>query len=139
MGKLFDNYGPRYLLLGGTFLHVFGLMMASLSSEYYQFILSQGVCSPIGASMLFFPGKRVSNSYTPAKVLTETIPAMTSCISWFLKKRALAFGVIAGGASIGGVIFPVRSRNDLHAPAHMLTGTRSWSVISCHKLALAGR
>lgn len=57
VGKLFDNYGPRYLLLAGTVLHVFGLMMASVSKEYYQFILSQGVCSPIGASMLFFPGK----------------------------------------------------------------------------------
>ena len=88
VGKLFDNFGPRYLLLGGTCLHVFGLMMASLSSQYYQFILSQGVCSPIGASMVFFP-------------------AMTSCISWFLKRRALAFGVIAAGASLGGVIFPI--------------------------------
>ncbi|CAK7203123.1 hypothetical protein SEUCBS139899_005852 [Sporothrix eucalyptigena] len=88
VGKIFDNYGPRYLLMVGTFMHVFGLMMASLSSQYYQFILSQGVCSPIGSSMLFFP-------------------AMTSCISWFLKKRALAFGVIAGGASLGGVIFPI--------------------------------
>lgn len=29
-GKLYDNYGPRYLLLVGSFLHVFGLMMASL-------------------------------------------------------------------------------------------------------------
>lgn len=57
VGKLFDNYGPRYLLLTGTFFHVFGLMMASLSSEYYEFVLSQGICSPIGASMLFFPGK----------------------------------------------------------------------------------
>lgn len=33
--------------------------------------------------------------------------AMTSTISWFLKRRALAFGVIAAGASLGGVIFPV--------------------------------
>ncbi|KAK9447082.1 major facilitator superfamily domain-containing protein [Limtongia smithiae] len=88
VGKLFDNYGPRYLLLTGTFFHVFGLMMASISSEYYQFLLSQGICSPIGASMLFFP-------------------AMTSCISWFFKRRALAFGVIASGASLGGVIFPI--------------------------------
>lgn len=57
VGKFFDNFGPRYLLLAGTFLHVLGLMMASLSTEYYQFFLSQGVCSPIGASMLFFPGE----------------------------------------------------------------------------------
>lgn len=56
VGKLFDNFGPRHLLMIGTVLHVLGLMMASLSTEYYQFLLSQGVCSPIGASMLFFPG-----------------------------------------------------------------------------------
>lgn len=32
---------------------------------------------------------------------------MTSTISWFLRYRALAFGVVAGGASMGGVVFPV--------------------------------
>lgn len=88
MGKLYDNFGPKYLLIVGTCLHVFGLMMASLSTEYYQFLLSQGVCSPIGASMLFFP-------------------AMTTLISWFLRRRALAFGVMTAGGSLGGVVFPV--------------------------------
>lgn len=39
---MYDNYGPRYLVLVGSFLHVFGLMMASLSTKYYQFLLSQG-------------------------------------------------------------------------------------------------
>ena len=42
-GKLYDNYGPRWILLVGSFLHVFGLMMASISSDYYQFLLSQGI------------------------------------------------------------------------------------------------
>jgi MFS family permease len=42
IGKVFDSYGPRYLLIVGTFLEVFGLMMTSLASEYYQFILAQG-------------------------------------------------------------------------------------------------
>lgn len=56
VGKLHDRYGPRYLILGGTILHVFGLMMASLSTEYYQILLSQGVLSSIGASALFQPG-----------------------------------------------------------------------------------
>lgn len=36
IGKVYDNYGPRYLLLVGTFLEVFGLMMTSLCTEYYQ-------------------------------------------------------------------------------------------------------
>jgi nitrate/nitrite transporter NarK len=56
IGKTYDNYGPRYILLVGTFLHVFGLMMTSLATKYYQFILAQGICSPIGASMIFYPG-----------------------------------------------------------------------------------
>ena len=55
VGKIFDDYGPRYLLLVGTFLHVFGLMMTSLSTQYYQLLLSQAICSPIGASMVFYP------------------------------------------------------------------------------------
>jgi hypothetical protein len=57
IGKLYDSYGPRYLILGGSFLHVFGLMMASISTEYYQILLSQGVCSAIGVSAIFQPGK----------------------------------------------------------------------------------
>ncbi|MCJ1482695.1 hypothetical protein MMC06_002861, partial [Schaereria dolodes] len=87
-GKLYDNYGPRYLLLGGTFLHVFGLMMTSLSTEYYQFILSQGICSPLGASAVFYP-------------------AMSSVSTWFYRNRAFAFGAMASGSSLGGVIFPI--------------------------------
>jgi len=88
VGKLYDNYGPRYLLLGGTFLHVFGLMMASISHQYYQLVLAQGICSPIGASAIFYP-------------------AMSTLTTWFFKKRAFAFGIIAAGSSLGGVIFPI--------------------------------
>jgi MFS family permease len=54
-GSLFDNYGPRVPVAIGTVMHVFGLMMTSLSSEYYQFVLSQSVCSGIGASLIFTP------------------------------------------------------------------------------------
>jgi hypothetical protein len=87
-GTLFDNYGPRWILLAGTFLHVFGLMMASLSTEYYQFILAQGICSPIGASAIF-------NA------------SINSVSGWFAKRRAFALGVTASGSSLGGVIFPI--------------------------------
>jgi MFS family permease len=88
VGRLYDNYGPRYILLIGSFLHVFGLMMASISTKYYQFLLSQGVCSAIGASMVFYPS--------------------FNCITtWFFKKRALSFGIAASGSSLGGVIFPI--------------------------------
>jgi len=87
-GKVFDNYGPRYLLLFGSFFHVFGLMMTSLSSQYYQFLLAQGVCSALGASAVFYG-------------------AMSSVGTWFYKNRAAAFGVMASGSSLGGVIYPI--------------------------------
>lgn len=54
-GKIFDDFGPRALLVSGTFLHVFGLMMTSISKTYYQILLSQAVCSAIGASLVFSP------------------------------------------------------------------------------------
>lgn len=87
-GKVFDNYGPRYLLLIGTFFHVFGLMMTSLSKQYYQILLAQGVCSSLGASAVFYS-------------------AMSSVGTWFFKNRAAAFGIMASGSSLGGVIFPI--------------------------------
>lgn len=63
-------------------------MMASLSSEYYQFILSQGICSPLGASAVF-------NA------------SVNSVSTWFAKRRATALGITAAGSSLGGVIFPI--------------------------------
>ena len=72
----------------GSFLHVFGLMMASISKEYYQFLLSQAVCSSIGASMVFYP-------------------AFSTIVTWFFKKRAMAVGIAASGSSLGGIIFPI--------------------------------
>lgn len=40
----------------GSILHIFGVMMASPGTEYYQILLAQGVCSAIGISGSFQPG-----------------------------------------------------------------------------------
>lgn len=69
-GRLFDNYGPRIPIAIGTFMHVFGLMMTSISHKYYQFMLSQSVCSGIGASLIFTPAMAAvstSNSSFPLR------------------------------------------------------------------------
>lgn len=52
---IFDRHGPRGLLLVGTLMHVFGIMMASISTKYWQILLAQGVCSGIGVSAVFQP------------------------------------------------------------------------------------
>ncbi|KAH6632913.1 major facilitator superfamily domain-containing protein [Boeremia exigua] len=88
VGRLYDRYGPRYLIIAGTFLHVFGLMMASISTEYYQIMLSQGVCSAIGVSLIFQP-------------------ALNAIVTWFDKKRGIAYGILSTGSSIGGIVFPI--------------------------------
>ena len=63
-------------------------MMASISTSYYQILLSQGICSPIGASAIFY--------------------AATSAVStWFSHHRALAMGITVAGSGLGGVIFPI--------------------------------
>ena len=86
-GKIYDNYGPAPLLYGGTAAHVLGLMMTSLSQEYYQFFLAQSLCSALGAAAVFYAGSNVIGT-------------------WFLRNRALAYGVMASGASVSGVLLP---------------------------------
>jgi hypothetical protein len=50
-------------------MHVFGLMMTSLSRKCYQFVLSQSVCSGIGASLIFTPAMTaVSTSFFPCPI-----------------------------------------------------------------------
>jgi MFS family permease len=63
-------------------------MMVSISTEYYQFLLAQGVCSPIGASAIFFA-------------------ATASVSTWFKGRRAFALGIVFSGSSLGGVFFPI--------------------------------
>ncbi|KAK2043425.1 major facilitator superfamily transporter [Colletotrichum somersetense] len=87
-GRLYDSYGPKYLLYGGTVVYVFGLMMTSLSTKYYQFILAQSIVSSVGSSACF-------NA------------AMASVTSWFFRRRAGALGIMVSGSSLGGVVLPI--------------------------------
>ncbi|KAI0409288.1 monocarboxylate permease-like protein [Xylaria palmicola] len=88
MGRLFDSYGTRWILPLGTIFYSFGLMVLSLSTEYYQFILSQGVVCGIGGAAVF-------NC------------ASNSTLTWFSKNRAAALGIVVAGSSIGGVVLPI--------------------------------
>lgn len=87
-GPLFDA-GYIYVLLPlGSFMVVFGYMMTSLATEYYQVMLAQGICVGLGAGCLFVPSVAILPQY-------------------FKKRRALANGLAASGSSFGGVIYPV--------------------------------
>jgi MFS family permease len=55
VGPLFDMFGPQWLLMAGTIVTSFGLMMTSISTEYYQFFLSFSIVTGIGVSLLYIP------------------------------------------------------------------------------------
>ncbi|KAL2863876.1 MCT family MFS transporter [Aspergillus lucknowensis] len=87
-GPLFDAGYFRTLLGFGTFMLPFGLMMTSISSQFWHFILAQGVCIGLACGTLFVPGVAILPQY-------------------FKKRRGLANGIAASGSSIGGVVYPI--------------------------------
>lgn len=87
-GRLFDAGLFKPTIAVGMVLFVFCQMMVSLSTTYWQLLLSQGVGSGIGFGIMFS--------------LAVSIPA-----HWFNQNRGTAFGLVASGSSIGGVICPI--------------------------------
>src|ERR1700761_1882680 len=87
-GKWFDAGYFRLLAIIGTFFTVFGLMMTSLATKYYQVMLAQGVVT--GAGMALFC------------VTSVALPS-----TWFVTHRGLAVGIVSTGASVAGIIYPI--------------------------------
>ena len=77
------------LLIVGSVLSVFGMMMLSLCKEYWQIMLTQGVCAGLGCGLL----------YTPSVSLVTAA---------FSSRRSLALSVTNSGISIGA-LFPFPS------------------------------
>ncbi|ETI29208.1 hypothetical protein G647_01661 [Cladophialophora carrionii CBS 160.54] len=87
-GPLFDLGHYRIMLFGGAAMSCFGIFMLSLSKEYYQIILTQGICTGLGCGVLFIPGMAlVSRSFNA--------------------RRAVALGLISCGAPFGGIIYTI--------------------------------
>ena len=86
-GRLADAGYVRSTIFFGAFLVVFGIFMTSIGSQYWHFLLSQGVCVGLGLGTMFMPPLSVTSSY-------------------FQNKRTLALTCAATGTGIGSVIFP---------------------------------
>ena len=87
-GPMFDAGYFRLLIGFAGVMLPFGLMMASLSTKFWQLILSQGVCVGLSAGCLF-------------------VPSVALLPQYFKRKRGLANGLAASGSSIGGVVYPI--------------------------------
>ncbi|EFY85727.1 MFS monocarboxylate transporter, putative [Metarhizium acridum CQMa 102] len=87
-GPIYDRGYLRALLLVGSFLIVFGNMMLSLATDYWQVVLAQGVCVGLGSGLIY-------------------VPAVAILPTYFNTRLGLAIGLAASGSSIGGIIYPV--------------------------------
>ncbi len=81
-GRAFDAGQLYPVATLGIFLEVFGMMMTSLSTKYYQIFLAQGLCVGLGSGCLFTPAISLVGQY-------------------FSTKRGLATGIAAAGSSVG--------------------------------------
>ncbi|KAL0581098.1 hypothetical protein V5O48_000887 [Marasmius crinis-equi] len=88
VGRFFDSFGAKPLLLPGTVVLVLSLIATSYCYEYYQFFLGQGLLFGIGASLTFYP-------------------ALSSLTHWYELKRGRVMGLVTAGSSLGGVVFPI--------------------------------
>jgi hypothetical protein len=53
VGRFFDAHGPTPLIVVGGFFIVISDMMTSLSKEYYQLMLSQGILLGAGCGIVY--------------------------------------------------------------------------------------
>lgn len=52
VGRLFDLYGPRPLMLAGSACYVMSIMLTSICVKYYQYLLVQGLLFGLGVGLM---------------------------------------------------------------------------------------
>ncbi|KAI3325466.1 MFS general substrate transporter [Xylariaceae sp. AK1471] len=87
-GRLLDAgfFLPTFFV--GAVIQVLGIFLMSISTQYWQLFLTQGVLSGIGAGIYFTPTISIVNTY-------------------FDKRRGLAVGLATTGNSAGGIVYPL--------------------------------
>ncbi|KAF3036171.1 hypothetical protein E8E12_004119 [Didymella heteroderae] len=116
-GSFVDRGYAQLMTFIGCALVTLGLLFTSFSGEftsahrpvYYQVLLSQGVLSGMGMSLLLVPS-------------TAIVP------THFTQNRALAVGLANTGASLGGIVYPVLTRR-LLASVGFSWGMRATALV----------
>ncbi|KAI7700377.1 MFS monocarboxylate transporter-like protein, partial [Hortaea werneckii] len=87
-GRAVDAGLFRPVYITGSAMQLLGAFTTSVSTQYWQLVLSQGICLGIANGLHF-------------------CPAMSLASTYFLKKRSLVLGIGALGSCTGGVVFPI--------------------------------
>lgn len=84
-GRLIDKFDPRAVILGGGLIAALGMFMSGVAETTWQLYISYGFFVGLGDAVLYI-----------------TCVALVS--RWFVKKRALAIGIITTGVPLSGLI-----------------------------------
>lgn len=92
-GPLFDAGYLKLLIAIGGSLYVFCMMMTSIATEYYQFVLAHGIGVGLGMGLIFSPSvSTLSHHFAKSRY------------------RTLAYGCQASGSALAGVTIPIALR-----------------------------
>ncbi|EKM75508.1 hypothetical protein AGABI1DRAFT_46358 [Agaricus bisporus var. burnettii JB137-S8] len=110
VGRFSDAHGPTVLLMIGSFVFTLSLVLTSISTVYWHYILSQGILFGLGVAFMFYP-------------------SLASITTYFTKYRATALGIAAAGTGVGGVVYPIMLQQ-LFEKIGFAWGTRVLALIS---------
>lgn len=109
-GPLYD-YGLYFpMIMVGTILQSFGVMMISLSTKYYQLFLSQGVCVGVGAALTFTPSVAAAASSFQNPTTRAKMMGLMSCFSSLGKYSSRRNSNHLLTFKLGGVVYPIMFR-----------------------------
>ena len=86
-GRAFDAGWFRPTVLLGIVIQFIGIFTMSAAKNYWQLLLTQGICTGIGGGIFF-------------------MPVMSLVATYFAKRRGLALGLVTVGNSVGGMVYP---------------------------------
>ncbi|CAO3610633.1 unnamed protein product [Cunninghamella echinulata] len=84
-GYIVYKVGYKWILITSAFCNTFALMMASISNQVWQLMLTQGVLAGFGASLAWFP-------------------CISAAQQYFSKRRGMAVGIAISGSGFGGLV-----------------------------------
>jgi len=106
-GPIYDAGYFQTLVWTGSILVVFGIMMTSLCTQYWEVMLAQGICVGLGSGCLFIPSVAILPQYfTTKKAFANGIAASGSSLGERFYNCFKVLGIFAH-FRLGGIIYPI--------------------------------
>ncbi|KAF2255188.1 MFS transporter, MCP family, solute carrier family 16, member 10, partial [Trematosphaeria pertusa] len=87
-GRALDAGWFRPTIIVGIAIQLVGIFAMSAAKNYWQLLLTQGICTGVGGGIFF-------------------VPIMGLVSTYFAKRRGMALGIVTSGNSAGGIVYPI--------------------------------